>query len=175
MQDTISWISYPTFSRTMGYAVREQACLALDGWTAVLRNGPYRVDWRSPDGHWTLGAPIPYQPIKVDAREKQVVIARRASGGTVQSEESVTDWPATVPPFTNWPPVASLDGKLLVHRTPTADFPNTRYDVINHRGELERQVTMPANEHIIGFGTKSVYVAVMGKDSTEAIERHPWP
>ncbi len=81
-----------------------------------------------------------------------------------------------MPPWTiGYEPVASPDGKLLVYRVPTADFPDTRYDVINRRGELERQVTMTANEKILGFGAKSVYVTVTAKDGGQNVERHPWP
>jgi hypothetical protein len=100
----------------------------------------------------------------------------RARGQTPQSPSTISNWPDAVAPWTvGWPPIASPDGKLLVLRTPTADSPETRYDVINRRGELERQVTMPANEHILGFGAKSVYVAVTSRDGTQLVQRHPWP
>jgi hypothetical protein len=72
-------------------------------------------------------------------------------------------------------PIASTDGKLLVLRTPSVDFPDTRYDVINHRGELERQLLLAPNEKVIGFGAKSVYVSVTAKDGKQSVERHPWP
>ena len=174
-QDTIAWIRYPKAELTEDYLVREQADLALDGWTAVLRGAPYRVDWRSPDGRWTFGAPIPVPAIKVDAREKQVVMTRRAFGGTVIPSESAMIWSETVPAFTTGTALLSPDGKVLVRRTLSADFPDVRYDVISRRGQFERQVTMGPHEQIIGFGAKSVYVAVTGKDSTQVIQRHPWP
>jgi hypothetical protein len=174
-QDTIGWLSYGPHAMTDGYIVDEQTRLALDGWTAVLRKAPYRVDWRSPDGRWTLGAPIPVAVVQVDDREKAVVMTRRAMGGTPQPPEIVTNWPAAVPPFTTFRSMVTLDGKLIVRRTATADHPEGRYDIIDHHGAVERQVTMPANEHIVGFGANSVYVAVDAKDGAQVIQRHPWP
>ncbi|MEP6833877.1 MAG: hypothetical protein ABJB74_10800, partial [Gemmatimonas sp.] len=41
------------------YQNREHVIYTLDGWLGVLRIAPYRVDWRSPAGTWTLGKPIP--------------------------------------------------------------------------------------------------------------------
>ena len=174
-QDTIAWISYGPHAMTDGYIVDEQAQLALDGWTAVLRKAPYRVDWRSPDGRWILGAPIPVPAVPVDDREKAVVMTRRAMGGTPQPSATVPNWPATVPPFTTYRSMVTLDGKLLVRRTATADHPEAQYDIIDHRGTIERRVTMPANEHIVGFGANSVYVAVDATDGSQVIQRHPWP
>jgi hypothetical protein len=157
------------------YAIYERALLTLDGWIAVTRIAPYRVDWRTPDGHWILGAPMPYTETKLDDREKRVVMQQRAMGGRPEAPETVTNWPATVAPWTSVRDLASPDGKLLVLRTRSADFPDTRYDVINRRGELEGQITMPANERIVGFGTKSVYVTVTAKDGIQSVQRHPWP
>ena len=37
----------------------ESALLFPDGWIAVARQRPYRIDWRSPDGKWTSGAHCP--------------------------------------------------------------------------------------------------------------------
>jgi hypothetical protein len=34
----------------------EQALLFPDGWLAVLRKEPYRVEWRAPDGRWHRGS-----------------------------------------------------------------------------------------------------------------------
>jgi hypothetical protein len=153
--------------------VSEQALLMLDGWIAVLRTAPYRVDWRAPDGRWTLGKPIPIPIVKIDDREKLAYMVWRAPG---QSPKTIPNWPDAVEPWTiRYPPILSVDGRLLVFRTPTADFPDSRYDVINRRGELERQVTMAANEKILGFGAKSVYVTVTAKDGGQLVQRHPWP
>lgn len=159
------------------YTQYEVAQLSRDGWVAVLRREPYRVDWRTPDGKWILGKPIAYQPVKLNDREKQAYMVIRARGNTPKPITSITNWPETIPPWTWWilSPIHSFDGKLLVLRTPSADHPEPLYDVINRNGELERQVTLPLGEFILGFGAKSVYVAVKRKDGLQDVERHPWP
>jgi hypothetical protein len=178
-QDTLAWLWMPGAAwsgKQPAYTVYEQALLTLDGWVAVLRTAPYRVDWRAPDGQWVLGAPIATPAIVLDQREKLAYMRQRARGGTPQPPETIADWPANVPPFRiGFPPIASPDGKLFVLRTATADLPDVRYDVINRHGEVEQQVTMPANEHILGFGTNSIYVRVTAANGSQSVQRHPWP
>lgn len=155
----------------------EAARLSRDGWIAVLRREPYRTDWRMPDGKWIIGKPIAVPVIKLDDREKQAFMVRRARGGTPEPPSTITNWPETIPPWSYWllSPLHSPDGKLLVLRTPSADYSDPRYDVINRSGELERQVTLPVGQFILGFGAKSVYVVVPHKDGQQDVERHPWP
>jgi hypothetical protein len=142
---------------------------------------PYRVDWRSPDGHWTLGKPIPVVPVKIDDREKAAYVAQRAQYGS-PIQGTIEDWPAFVEPFTSVEPFTttpstqfSPDGKLLVSRTPTADFPYPRYDIINREGVLERQIRLNVGESIMAFGAKAVYVKVRESRVTSHLERRPWP
>ena len=47
----------------------ERAKLFTDGWLAVVRLEPLRVDWRSPMGQWTRGKPFPLRPEPVDGEE----------------------------------------------------------------------------------------------------------
>ena len=155
----------------------EKFLLCRDGWLAVARVDPYRVDWRSPGGAWTLGSPIAVPTIPISAREKRAEMERRARefGTPIASPDAVNDWPATLPPF---PPSGSLlessDGRLLVPRQPSADHPETIYDVINRRAQLDGQITLSIAERIVGFGKGSVYVVVTGDDGIERLRRHPW-
>lgn len=158
--------------------VGEEALLFTDGWLAVTRLEPYRVDWRAPDGRWIHGAPLPVPLIKLDDREKRASVERTARGSSqpARSPDTIKDWPATLPPYTAASPLtASLDGRLLVMRQRSADHPETRYDVVNRRGILEVVITMPENERILGFGARSVYVVVTDEDGIQRVRRHPWP
>jgi hypothetical protein len=159
-------------------AAGEMSCLFPDGWVAVARLNPYRVDWRSPDGTWTRGSALPVPVVRIDEREKRAYMTRVAkrSGDPVQPASAYPSWPTTVPPFDRFPPpLAAPDGKVLIARTPTADHPEMRYDIIDRAGRLERQLVLGANERILGFGARSVYVAVTDDDGVQRIERHPWP
>jgi hypothetical protein len=150
----------------------------LDGWVAVVRVDPYRVDWRSPDGRWTNGASLPFPIVRMDDGEKRAYVARiaKATGKAAAPVESIKDWPANVPPYKS-PAVllAAPDGRVLVPRLASADHPETRYDIVNRRGLLDGQLTMPPNERIVSFGAKSAYVAVTDDDGIQRLRRHPWP
>jgi hypothetical protein len=147
------------------------AAITIDGWIAVIRKDPYRVDWRLPDGRWRRGAPLPVPAIPLDDREKHAFLIRYPN-----FPGPITNWPDVVPPFSSRSghPLVLPDGNLLLLRTPTADFPDPRYDMIDRHGQLIGRLQMPPNSTIAGFGSKSVYVMV--KDGTvEHLERHPWP
>jgi hypothetical protein len=146
----------------------ETPLLFFDGLVAVARIEPYRVDWRAPDGRWTLGRPLSARSIRTTDAEKEAYIKRNSWS------RNATDWPAELPPFEN--PVtllASPDGRVLVKRLPTLAEPGTRYDVIDRAGNRVTQIVLPANEHILGFGAKSVYIVVTDDDGIQRLRRHP--
>jgi hypothetical protein len=45
---------------------------------------------------------------------------------------------------------------------------------VNRRGVLDGQLVLAPNEHIVGFGATSMYVAVSNDDAIQHLERHPW-
>jgi hypothetical protein len=136
----------------------ETPLLFFDGWVAIARIEPYRVDWRAPDGRWTLGRPLPVRSIRITDAEKAAYIKRNSWS------RNATDWPAELPPF---------DGRILVKRLPTLAEPGTRYDVIDRAGNRVTQIVLPANEHILGFGARSVYIVATDDDGIQRLRRHP--
>lgn len=157
----------------------EHALMFPDGWIAVARLSPYRIDWRAPDGRWTPGAPLPVQLLPATEREKRGYMERVAAarGEPVNPTTTYPVWPKNIPPFsfTTLGLVGAPDGRLLVLRTQTVDHPETRYDVIDRGGRLERQIVMKPNERILGVGVRSVYIGVTDDDGVLRVERHPWP
>lgn len=154
--------------RRIPLSVWETPLLFFDRWVAIARFEPYRVDWRAPDGRWTLGRPLPVRSVRMTDAEKAAYIERNPWS------RNATDWPSELPPFEN--PVtllASPGGLLLVKRLPTLAEPGTRYDVIDRSGNRRTQVVLPANEHILGFGATSVYVVATDDDGIQALRRHP--
>lgn len=151
--------------------VFESPLLFSDGWLAIARLDPYRTDWRAPDGQWTRGLPLPFRNIPMSERERLAFVQRNPWA------ENATDWPEVLPPFDPGPTstfLASPDGSLVVKRIPSADQPETRYDVIDRRGALQGQLVLPPNEHILGFGAQSVYVITTDDDGIQRLSRHPW-
>jgi hypothetical protein len=161
--------------------VDEQALLFLDGWLAIARLHPYRVDWRSPQGIWIHGPPLPHREVPMDERQKRAYRERRAALGlSVPTETAV--WPETVPPFLPAFPyaphaalVAAPDGNLVIARTHTADQKESHYHVVDRQGRLVSQIALPMNERIAAIGSRGVYVVVTSELGLEHVRRHAWP
>ena len=149
--------------------VREAPALFPDGWVAIARLDPYRVDWRSPDGKWTSGAPLPFRAIRMNDEERKAYAARNIWS------RNATNWPEVLPPFdTPTTLFATPEGMLVVRRLPSAAQPDTRYDIVDRTGSLKRQLMLPANQHILGFGVASVYVIETDDDGIQRLQRHSW-
>jgi hypothetical protein len=160
-------------------AVAEPALVALDGWVVVVRRDPYRVEWRSPAGRWTVGRAIAYPRVRLDAREKEAVIRlRRAERGPRHPPaEFFTEWPEYYPPFEQSPvgtALLTMDGKVVIRRARTARAPEARYDVVDRRGELLARVVLGVNQLIAGFGRGVVYVVSTDNDGLQYLSRHAW-
>ena len=50
----------------------------------------------------------------------------------------------------------------------------SHYFVIDRRGRLVGELTLPANEEIVGAGPATLYVAVKDEDDIIRLRRHPW-
>ena len=170
------------------YSVVDHAVMAVDGWVAVVRGHPYRVDWRTPDGRWWQGSQTIDRPIPMDDRERTAYLDRRAAaaatvtrGGNRQPAAPprpapIAEWPAMIPPVVpGWPPMTTEDGLVVIRRTATSRHSGPLYDIVNRRGVRERQVSMAANTRILGFGRTSVYVVTSDADGIQRVSRHPWP
>ncbi len=156
-------------------AVGEEVQLYPDGWLAVARLEPYRVDWRTPDGTWVLGGALPFSRQPVDAAERRAQLARmeRERGRTVPRELQ-SNWLSHLPPFQLAPLIALPDGRLAIRRIPTARDPRNRYDIVNRRGKLDESVELPPREHIVGVGKRGAYVAHTDEDGIQKLKRVSW-
>jgi hypothetical protein len=111
-------------------------------------------------------------------RETAAIARNPGYFGRGRSPDDVSGWPAVVPPFiayTTSAVVPTNDGRLFVRRTRSAGHEETRYLVIDRQGRLEGEVTLPTNQHVVGFGTRTVYVVETDDDDIQRIRRHPWP
>ena len=152
------------------YDVRQEMPLLFpDGTLAIARYEPYHVDWRTPDGRWIHGAPLPLPHVRIDDRERKAFIARHPPAA------GRTDWPEHVPPFDMRPLLASPEGWAVIPRVPSADFPDSRYDLVDRRGALVAMLQLAPDEKLLGFGAHSAYVVRTDDDGIERLERHPWP
>jgi hypothetical protein len=173
--------------RALRLRVGEQYVVHPDGWIAIVRVNPFRVDWRSPDGQWTRGAPLPVPVIRMTAREKQASLARTAASQAAsrssappmqmppQMQTPDDDWPDVMPPYLQGELMFSPDGDVIIRRQPSADFPGVAYYVVDRRGRLLGVINMKNNERIVGSGVRSLYVVESDPDDLQYLRRHPWP
>lgn len=159
-------------------AGEEGVRLFPDGWLAVARLDPLRVDWRQPDGTWVRGARLAVPLVTYTSRERDA-LARRWRVGASPAQQPVppVDRAATLPPFEHgsFSLLSATDGRLLILRTPSAELAGTRYLVVNRRGELDGELALAAAERIVGFGKSSVFVVVTDADDIQHLRRHAWP
>ncbi|MBL8996206.1 MAG: hypothetical protein JNL44_02725 [Gemmatimonadetes bacterium] len=167
----------------LGY--EESGTLFPDGWFAIARHRPFRVDWRSPNGTWTKGAPLPVAPIRVDARERSAYMERNAENYRPRPElppefalkpPTPADFPDIIPPFPSGTGslIAGPDGVLIIRRTKSADFPASNYFFVDRQGKLLGELALPANETVVGAGQRTLYIAVKDEDDILRLRRHPW-
>jgi len=176
----------PRFSR------EDDVVLAPDGWVAFVRQMPYRVEWRAPDGRWVRGAPSDETPVPVTEREKKAFADRQEAQRTVSAvvrgpgvgtytgpprPAVVWDWPLTLPPFASFPPAVwpTNNAQVVVQRVPSADRPERRLDVFDRRGVRVRQLMLTDRQRILAFGATSAYILTTDDDGIQRISRHPWP
>lgn len=170
--------------RALRLRVGEQYLLHRDGWLAVVRVNPFRVDWRSPDGRWTKGAPLPVPVIRMTDREEQASLARTARSQAANPSNVPVppsmqipddDWPDVMPPYVQGELLASPEGHVLIRRQPSADFPGVAYFVVDRRGRLSGVIELKDSERLLASGARAIYVVESDADDLKYIRRHPWP
>jgi hypothetical protein len=162
-------------------AAEDRAVMFSDGWIAVARKAPYRVDWRDPTGTWTRGPSLQRTTIPVNA-EVQCASLRRMMGPAVPCDPTlVRDWPEVVPPFL--PPSlrhpqetvhATPDGNVLVWRAPIGLAGGNLYELLGRDGTLRATLELPEHITIVGFGASAVYTFAVDADGLQSIRRHRW-
>jgi hypothetical protein len=64
--------------------------------------------------------------------------------------------------------------KIRTWRLMTTDHPENRYDVVNHLGAPDGQITPELNERVVGSGKNWFYILETDDDGTQRIHRHDW-
>lgn len=167
------------------FAVGEEMAAFADGWLAIARLDPYRVDWRTPDGRVVHGDPLPGPRVRLDEHEKRAYLARNASARAALDRapsamrdalgHMYTDFPAYIPPFQGDALLAGGDGRLYIRRTRTADSQGVLYDVADRHGTLVGQITLKDNERIVTVSARSIYVVWKDDVDLEHLRRYALP
>jgi len=172
--------------------------VASDGSMVLARAGDYHIEWISPDGTTTRGAPIPFDAIGIGTPEKEEYVAEsgRSGGGIGIGVEmnngsmSMTfqrggmgggareidqyDWPEAKPAFYQGRlPVDGMD-RAWVRRHMDAGEAST-YDVFDRRGDRVATYTLDAGKRIVGFGASAIYVVAYDEFDLNYLERYDLP
>ena len=158
-------------------AAGEQAALFPDGWIAIARLEPYRVEWIAPNGSHTRGPPLPHERVRVDEGEKRAFVERQAArtGQPARELASFPEWPEWMPPFLNEALGRAPNGHLWIQRAPTAAQPNPPYDVVDRRGMLVARIASEKDVTVVGFGRNVVYTVITDDDGIQHLQRRPLP
>jgi hypothetical protein len=153
----------------------EQAIMFPDGWIAVVRVEPYRLEWRTSSGAWIRGPEVPWEWPRADAREKAAALERlrRRYGDRAKQDDS--RWADRLAPISPNALIAAPNGQLLVLRGQWSKAEDTRYDVFDRSANRIAQLALPDSERVVGFGPRSVYISVRDGYGFHTLRRHPWP
>jgi hypothetical protein len=141
---------------------------------------PYRVDWRSPDGRWINGEPVPYARILVTDVEKAAYMERTAPPQIPGLPPNlipviIPDWPREIPSRGTTYPMCAPDGHLFVLRSVTVNRPHPEYDIVDRRGVLVERLALAVNQRIVGFGRRAAYIVERDSLDVERLRRYPYP
>jgi hypothetical protein len=163
----------------------DQFVVFPDGWIAIARVNPYRIDWCPPTQPCRIGARLSSGESPMTAREKSAHLeyATKTQGWPpTRDVDAVEGWPAVVPPFVT--PSTRVDGgalfpmpdgSVMIERLPSATTRFMRYEVVTRAGVHSGTLELPFGERIAGVGVRSVYVVESDADAIQNIRRHPWP
>jgi hypothetical protein len=157
--------------------------VAPDGRVAVVRGENYRIEWTDASGRRTAGPVQPFERIRVTkadqdewiksrtAGTRMVVNGRRMTPPPIDPKD--VDWAEFKPPFLAVS--VSPEGELWVLRSQPGGTNGALYDVFDGRGERIRQVRLPENRRLVGFGQRSLYTVYKDADDLEWLERYTRP
>ncbi len=158
----------------------EQALLFEDGWLAIARLEPYRIEWFDRAGTRMSSAIIPHEPIVVNDAEKRAHAVRirnqMAIPGASRSDapRPGASWPPVASPFSDNALHAGPHGELLVLRRNSANAPGRRYDIVTRTGRVRATLETAGNERVVGYGRNAIYVALEDSNGLSKVRRHTW-
>jgi hypothetical protein len=146
-----------------------------DGTAWVARGHQNRVDWRSPNGSWTIGKPRAYAKMPVTQADKDRVLAQvREHGkqfGMPQNLRILYPFAETKPPFDF--ALARPNGEVWLQRPRNQEDAPLVYDIVDRKGEWQQAVTFPKGATLAGFGAKgAVYATIKGEDARRTVGRY---
>jgi hypothetical protein len=160
----------------------EQALLFPDGWLAIVRRSPYRVDWRRADGTWLEGSALPEPKRPLTPDEQCAAISRLLPVTRLRCDPTIfPGWPADVSPVRSRlanmePTVLALPmGRIAIARTPALNDARAAYDVVDRRSTRVGTIVLGIGEVLVGSSQRHAYVTHTDEDGLQSLRRYDWP
>lgn len=162
--DTVAQLAAPLFGKARFGDQEQQAATVFapndffgvlpNGTAWVARGGENRVDWRAPDGRWSLGKKRDYPKVPVTQADRERVLAQvREQGkqyGMPQDLPIEYPFAASKPPFDF--ALGRPNGELWLQRPRAEEDGQATYDIYNAQGQWQREVAFPKGSTLAGFG-----------------------
>src|SRR3954464_5430246 len=126
-----------------------------DGSLWVARVYENRVDWRSPDGKWTRGQPLPDRVLEVTRYDRELFLRKFPPELRATAQDL---------PFAAWkPPVenglARSPGQVWREKSRAPADSSRRYHVVNREGKLIREVRIRGQGRILALTATRALIA----------------
>lgn len=134
-----------------------------DGTAWLARGRENRIDWRTPAGEWTRGAPHKFTKMPVTQADKDRVLKQVREQGKqfgMPQELSITyPFATTKAPFEF--ALARQNGEVWLQQPRAQEDAPLVYDVYTRKGGWQRAVAFPKGVSLAGFGPKgAVYGSI---------------
>jgi hypothetical protein len=162
-------------------ATSELFAVFQDGWIAIARLDPYRIDWIDPSMRVRIGPSIPSPERAFDGPTRDAYLAKNAR--TIEELESAppemravlmsrfTEFPERVPPFEPTSLVAGTDGRLYLRLAEPGLAARTAYHVIDRSGTLI-EFSLVANARVVSASERFIYVVERDSLGLEHLKRY---
>ncbi len=178
------------------FAAQDAWAASGDGHVAIVHASDYHVEWRTPNGTATHGAPAKVERTPVSTADR-IAFTRRfianspiggrdpnggmsAAPAELLTEASVREiaerntFARTMGPFTSATPIIAPDGMLLVERSAHEGAAST-WDGFDRRGRHVRRLVLPSGRRLMALGRSSAYLVAADEDGIERLERYSLP
>jgi len=136
-----------------------------DGSLWVARVYQNRVDWRSPDGTWREGEPLPDRVLEVTQYDRELFYRKFPPELRATAEQ--LPFAAVKPPFEAG--LTSPSGTVWLEKSRAPADSSRRYHEVDRAGRLIREVRVLGPGRIVAVGTSDVLVAERLSDGTRFI------
>jgi hypothetical protein len=183
--DTVARLAAPVFGDAVFGEQKQRAAtvFAPNDFFGVLANGTAwvargrdnRVDWRAPDGKWSLGKSRKFtgQPVTQDDKDRVLAQVREQGKQFGMPQDLPIQYPfaSTKPPFDF--ALGRPNGEVWLQRPRGEDESPMVYDVFNRQGAWQREVAFPEDATLAGFGESgAIYASIKNADGTRSLGRY---